>query len=83
MECMFWQTGQVCRHFGIARETLRRWRIGRGFPKPDHFGGHERGRAYYRIEEVLAWEARCRDERKDERPRTPPEREDDQPVAND
>lgn len=82
MECTYWKRKEVEAHFGVTRETIRRWRKTRGFPEPIHFGGHERGPTYFVIEEVLAWEARCRAERKDERPRTPPEYEGDRPGGH-
>lgn len=78
----FWVKKEVCAHFRVGREALRRWQKTRGFPEPIHFGGHERGPCKYDIAEVLAWEARCRDGRKNERPQTPPDDEGDQPGGH-
>ena len=78
----FWVKKEVCDHFRVARETIRRWQKRRGFPEPIHFGGHERGPCRYDIAEVLAWEARCRSEHKDERPQTPLETEAGQADAH-
>ena len=79
----YWTTKEVYGHFGKSRETIRRWRDGRGFPEPVYLGGHERGPASYVIEEVLAWETKCLHERKARRPAALNETEGVQPATAD
>lgn len=58
VEVAYWKTGDVLRRLGISRETLRRWRLNRGFPQPCHYRDDRRDAAYYAIEDVLEWERR-------------------------
>jgi predicted DNA-binding transcriptional regulator AlpA len=54
----YWSVKQLCKRYGVSRETLRRWMVRLGFPRPVHFGDPRRSKALFSIPLVLAWEER-------------------------
>lgn len=59
----YYTVADVCRKFGVARETIRRWEIQLWFPKRVRISPHARGRCGFPKAEVDAWDLARRAER--------------------